>query len=118
MGDLDIVTGGAGFIGSHLVDALLAAGRSVLAIDDLAVGRSVNLAQHAANPAFRFIEASVVDRVLMKELFKGADRVFHLAALADIVPSVQNPQRYFDANVNGTYAVAEAARENKVRKLL
>lgn len=114
----DIVTGGAGFIGSHLVDALLAQGRGVLAIDDLAVGRLTNLAQHSGNPRFRFAEASVFDRDRMIELFKGAERVFHLAALADIVPSVQHPQRYFDANVNGSYAVTEAARQQRVRKLL
>ena len=118
MEEFDIVTGGAGFIGSHLVDALVAQGRSVLAIDDLAVGRRSNLAQHSANPRFRFVEASVCDRGRMIELFKGADRVFHLAALADIVPSVQHPQRYFDANVNGSYAVTEAARHHRVRKLL
>src|SRR6266852_4451403 len=118
MVEFDIVTGGAGFIGSHMVDVLLADGRSVLVIDDLAAGRRSNLAQHTANPRFRFVEASVSDRDRMKELFEGADRVFHLAALADIVPSVQSPHRYFDANVNGSYAVAEAVREHGVRKLL
>jgi len=116
--NFDIVTGGAGFIGSHLVDALLAAGRPVLAIDDLSIGRRVNIAGHESNAKFRFVEASVVDRGRMLELFKGAERVFHLAALADIVPSVQTPERYFDANVNGSYAVAEAARHNGVKKLL
>lgn len=118
MGSFDIVTGGAGFIGSHLVDALLAAGRSVLAIDDLAVGRRSNLARHEADTAFRFVAASVTDRPLMQELFADAERVFHLAALADIVPSVQNPERYFEANVNGSYAVAEAARRQGVRRLV
>jgi UDP-glucose 4-epimerase len=118
MGTFDIVTGGAGFIGSHLVDALLAKGRSVLAIDDLSIGRRSNLSQHDGNPNFRFVEASVVDRARMIELFAGADRVFHLAALADIVPSVQRPGPYFDANVNGSYAVAEAARHHGVSRLL
>jgi UDP-glucose 4-epimerase len=114
----DIVTGGAGFIGSHLVDALLASGRPVTAIDDLSIGRRANVAAHEGNPNFRFVEASVVDRQGMLGLFRGAERVFHLAALADIVPSVQTPERYFDANVNGSYAVAEAARRNGVKKLL
>lgn len=114
----DIVTGGAGFIGSHLVDALLANGRNVLAIDDLSVGRPSNLAQHDKNKGFRFVQANVTDRARMMELFDGAERLFHLAALADIVPSVQNPQRYFDANVNGTYAVAEAARARGIRKIV
>ena len=118
MEKFDVVTGGAGFIGSHLVDALLAQGRSVLAIDDLAVGRRTNIAGHEGKPNFRFVEASVVDRALMRTLFAGAERVFHLAAMADIVPSVQNPERYFDANVNGCYAVAEAARHNGVARLL
>jgi UDP-glucose 4-epimerase len=118
MEKFDIVTGAAGFIGSHLVDALLAAGRSVLAIDNLSIGRRVNLATHEGNTKFRFVEASVVDRGRMLDLFNGAERVFHLAALADIVPSVQTPERYFDANVNGSYAVAEAARHNGVKKLL
>src|SRR6267154_1450382 len=118
MGSFDVVTGGAGFIGSHLVDALIAQGRNVLAIDDLSVGRRSNLAAHDGNPKLRFIEASVVDRGRMVELLDGADRVFHLAALADIVPSVEKPQRYFDANVNGTYAVAEAARQHGVKRLL
>jgi UDP-glucose 4-epimerase len=118
MASFDIVTGGAGFIGSHLVDFLLDSGRHVLAIDDLSIGRRSNLARHEANPNFRFVEGSVVDRSHMMEVFAGADRVFHLAALADIVPSVQSPGRYFDANVNGSYAVAEAARHNGVSRLL
>jgi UDP-glucose 4-epimerase len=118
MEKFDVVTGGAGFIGSHLVDALLAQGRPVLAIDDLAVGRRANLTGHDNNPNFRFVEASVVDRDRMLELFEGAERVFHLAALADIVPSVQTPERYFDANVNGSYAVAEAARQRGVSRLM
>lgn len=118
MRSFDIVTGGAGFIGSHLVDALLAQGRDVLAIDDLSVGRRSNLAPHVDNPRLRLVEASVVDRQLMLELFEGAARIFHLAALADIVPSVENPERYFDANVNGSYAVAEAARHRGVERLV
>jgi UDP-glucose 4-epimerase len=118
MEPFDIVTGGAGFIGSHLVDALLAQGRRVLVIDDLSVGRRSNLAQHMANPKLRLIEASVCDRDHMLALFEGAARVFHLAALADIVPSVETPGRYFDANVNGSYAVAEAARQRGVGRLV
>lgn len=118
MQDFDVVTGGAGFIGSHLIDALRAAGRPVLAIDNLAVGRRSNLAAHEGQEGFRFVEADVCDRAAMAELLKGANRVFHLAALADIVPSVQNPERYFDANVNGCFAIAEAVRVNGVSRLL
>lgn len=114
----DLVTGAAGFIGSHLVDALLAAGRPVVGMDNLAVGRLANLAQHRDHSAFRFVEADVADRARMRAEMKGAERVFHLAALADIVPSVQNPERYFDANVNGCFAVAEAARDAGVKRLV
>jgi UDP-glucose 4-epimerase len=116
--NLDVVTGGAGFIGSHLVDQLIAAKRRILVIDNLAVGRLDNLAQHKDDPHFSFVQADVSDRQTMRQLIAGADRVFHLAALADIVPSVQNPQEYFDANVNGSYAVAEAARLAGVRRLI
>lgn len=115
---LDVVTGGAGFIGSHLVDRLMAEGRRVLVIDNLAVGRLDNLVQHRADPRFRFVQANVSDRAAMRELLAGADRVFHLAALADIVPSVQNPEAYYDANVNGSFAVAEAAKAAGVRRLV
>jgi UDP-glucose 4-epimerase len=114
----DVVTGGAGFIGSHLVDALVDAGRDVVVVDNLAVGRLANLERHKTSAAVRFIQGDVADRALMRETLAGADRVFHLAALADIVPSVQEPERYFDANVNGCYAVAEAARHNGVRRML
>lgn len=114
----DLVTGAAGFIGSHLVDALLAAGRRVVGLDNLAVGRLANLEQHRGNPAFRFVQADVADRAAMRQVMQGAERVFHLAALADIVPSVQNPERYYDANVNGCFAVAEAAKAAGVKKLV
>ena len=67
MATFDIVTGGAGFIGSHLVDALLAQGRPVRAIDDLSIGRRSNLSQHDGNPNFRFVEASVADRARLTE---------------------------------------------------
>lgn len=118
MSDLDIVTGGGGFIGSHLVDALLARGRHVRVVDNFAVGRHSNLAQHQDNPLLETIEADVADIATTRKVVKGADRVFHLAALADIVPSIQNPEGYFLANVHGTFAVLEAARAAGVRRLL
>lgn len=118
MTQVDVVTGGAGFIGSHLVDALAGAGRNVVVVDNLSVGRLSNLERHKNAANVRFIQGDVADRALMRDALAGADRVFHLAALADIVPSVQEPERYFDANVNGCYAVAEAARRNGVRRVL
>jgi UDP-glucose 4-epimerase len=114
----DVVTGGAGFIGSHLVDRLVAEGRRVRVIDNLAIGRRENLRQHEGKDAFELVVADVADKSRMMELLAGADRVFHLAAMADIVPSMQNPEVYFRANVDGTYAVAEAARAGGVRRLV
>lgn len=118
MTQVDVVTGGAGFIGSHLVDALTGTGRDVVVVDNLSVGRLSNLERHKNAANVHFIQGDVADRTLMRDALAGADRVFHLAALADIVPSVQEPERYFDANVNGCYAVAEAARHNGVRRVL
>lgn len=115
---LDVVTGGAGFIGSHLVDALLAAGRRVLVIDNFASGRPHNVAHHARNSALRVEQADVADKGRIHDLLAGADRVFHLAAMADVVPSVQNPEVYFRSNVDGTFAVLEACRAHGVRRLI
>jgi len=118
MQDFDLVTGGAGFIGSHLVDALLARGRKVRALDNLSVGRASNLAQHKSNPDFELWVGDVADQATMMRATQGAARVFHLAALADIVPSIENPHGYFRANVDGTFAVLEAARAHRVRRLV
>jgi len=114
----DLVTGGAGFIGSHLVDRLLAQGRSVYVLDNLVVGRRANLKQHNGNPRLRIIEADVADQAAVAEAMAGADRVFHLAARADIVPSIQEPEAYFRANVDGTFCVLEAARRHSVKRLV
>jgi UDP-glucose 4-epimerase len=114
----DLVTGGCGFIGSHLVDALLAAGRRVKVVDNLAVGRRENLAQHAGDLRLQITEADVADRPAMVKLTQGAERVFHLAAMADIVPSINDPAVYFSANVEGTFSVLEAARAAQVGRFV
>ena len=87
----DLVTGGAGFIGSHLVDRLLAEGRHVRVLDNFSVGRRNNLEQHRDNPRLEIIEGDVADAASSLAACAGADRVFHLAARADVVPSVRNP---------------------------
>jgi UDP-glucose 4-epimerase len=115
---IDLVTGGAGFIGSHLVDALIARGRRVRVIDNFASGHRRNLAQHADNAAVEFVEADVADASAMLAAAQGVDRVFHLAALADIVPSIQKPEAYFRANVDGTFATLQAARAANVRRFV
>ncbi|HEX2113396.1 MAG TPA: SDR family oxidoreductase [Alphaproteobacteria bacterium] len=116
--DFDLVTGGAGFIGSHLVDALVARGRKVRVLDNLSVGRASNLEQHKASPAVELWVGDVADAPTVLRAMQGAARVFHLAALADIVPSIENPHGYFRSNVDGTFAVLEAARAHKVQRLV
>lgn len=116
--NLDLVTGGAGFIGSHLVDALLARGRAVRAFDSFVVGRRANLQQHSGNPSLEIIEGDVADGAAIANAAAGTDRIFHLAARAEIVPSIQEPETYFRANVDGTFGVLEAARRHSVRRLV
>ncbi|MBI2901295.1 MAG: SDR family oxidoreductase [Planctomycetes bacterium] len=102
-----VVTGGAGFIGSHLTERLLRDGHAVTVVDNFATGRADNLGE---NPRLRIARADVAEGDAIRPLFEGADWVFHLAALADIVPSIQRPLDYHRANVDGTVAVLEAAR--------
>jgi len=119
MKNLDIiVTGGAGFIGSHLVDQLLEEGHKVTAIDNFATGRKENISHQKENDRFRLIKADVSDFDAIYPVFKDKDTVFHLAALADIVPSIVNPKDYFKSNVTGTMCVAEAARLSGVKRLV
>lgn len=115
----DIVTGGAGFIGSHLVDRLLADGkRRLRVIDNYATGAPRNLAHHAGNPNLEIIEADIADEAAIAGQFDGVDRVFHLAALADIVPSISAPQAYFRSNVDGTFAVLQASVKAGARRFV
>lgn len=113
-----LVTGGAGFIGSHLVDLLLATGLEVVAVDDLSNGRDSNLSEARKSKSFAFHRADCSDLAAIKPLFHGVDWVFHLAALADIVPSIVEPMKYHRANVDGTACVLEAARAAEVKRFL
>jgi UDP-glucose 4-epimerase len=115
---IDLVTGGAGFIGSHLVDRLLAQGRSVRAFDSFVVGRRANLKQHSGNSLLEIVEGDVADGAAVMAAATGAERIFHLAARADIVPSIQQPEAYFRSNVDGTFCVLEAARHRSVKRLV
>src|SRR5262245_50580081 len=113
-----LVTGGAGFIGSHLVERLLADGHEVLALDNLSVGRESNVAHLASNPKFKFVKADIGRREDIEVYFKGVDWVFHLAARADVVPSIVEPFEYHRSNVDGTIAVLESARHNGVKRFV
>jgi len=113
-----LVTGGAGFIGSHLVDRLLEDGHQVIVLDNFSTGRMENLAHHAGSPAVSIHEADIVDSEGIEPYFQGIDWVFHIAGLADIVPSIKRPMDYHRANVEGTVSVLEAARLAGVRRFI
>jgi UDP-glucose 4-epimerase len=112
-----LVTGGAGFIGSHLVDLLLEQGHRVTVLDDYSTGRPANLG-HCAGHSRLLVHRLDVTGDSLTGYFAGVDWVFHLAALADIVPSIRRPLAYHRANVDGTAAVAEAARLAGVRRFI
>ncbi len=113
-----IVTGGAGFIGSHITELLLKSGHEVHVLDNLSNGRLENIGEFRSNPAFRFSELDVADYEQILPHFEGIDWVFHLAALADIVPSIVEPLTYHHSNVDGTAAVLEASRKQGVKRFL
>jgi len=113
-----VVTGGAGFIGSHLVDRLLADGHQVVALDNTSVGRWENLDQAKTNPSLQAHQVDISDHESIKSLFNGAQRVFHLGARADIVPSIRHPMDYHQSNVAGTISVLEAARNAEVSRFV
>ena len=113
-----IVTGGAGFIGSHLVDRLIAEGWHVIAIDNMASGTAGNLSQHEREPRFELIECDINDIQKSSAAYQGVDWVMHLAALADIVPSMERPEEYHQANVMGTFRVLECARQAGVKRFV
>ncbi|MHB2017242.1 MAG: SDR family oxidoreductase [Candidatus Xenobia bacterium] len=113
-----LVTGGAGFIGSHLVDRLLDDGREVVVLDNFSSGRPSNLAHIAGNSRLQVHEVDVTDQRRIMPYFEGVDQVYHIAGIGDIVPSIENPRPYYDSNVSGTVSVLEATRQNGVRRLV
>lgn len=113
-----LITGGAGFIGSHLVDLALQKGHRVTVLDNLTTGWLKNLREAQNHPNFAFQEVDIRDRAVLAKQFVGVDWVFHLAALADIVPSIEAPRAYFETNVDGTFNVLEAAAAAKVKRFV
>lgn len=111
-----LITGGAGFIGSHLAEYLVKKKHKVIIIDNLSTGRLHNVRGFKKN--IKFIKADLSKNGLWVKNLKGVKVIFHLAALADIVPSIQNPSKYFDANVVGTKNLIEAAMIHKVKKII
>lgn len=111
-----IVTGGAGFIGSHLVENLANVGVEVVVIDNFEVGREKNFIKRS-NTSFVYCDISTQKDILIKAV-EGSDVIYHLAARADVVPSIELPERYFEVNVIGTKNVMEAARVNGVKTVV
>ena len=112
-----LVTGGAGFIGSHLVDFLVAQGEVVTVLDDLSVGFRSNLAEAEVSGKVRFVEGSVMDQAAVATAMEGCDRVFHLAVQC-VRRSLGNPLESHDVNATGTIRVLEEARRRSVKRLV
>lgn len=113
-----IVTGGAGFIGSHLAELLINQGHEVIVIDNLTSGREKNLESVSSSPKFKIANVDIRDVDSLRPYFDGVDWIFHLAGLADIVPSIEMPAQYYSTNVTGTFNVLECAREAGVKRFL
>lgn len=118
-----IVTGGCGFIGSHLTERLIQEGWEVRVIDNLSSGRLDNLNPVKNHPRMHVILADIADAKTMQDLsesesVRDVEYIFHLAALADIVPSIVEPEKYFQSNVHGTFRVLELARKLPLKKFI
>lgn len=115
-----LVTGGAGFIGSHTVDRLLAAGHTVTVVDNFRTGRRANLSDAQKSPAFRLFEADVAETGALGAIVASArpDAIIHLAALVSVQESMSNPELNYALNVRATHFVAEAARLHGVKRLV
>jgi len=111
-----LVTGGAGFIGSHLVDKLLEMGHEVVVLDNYSTGRIENLSH--VNGKINIVECDLSFKGSWAKEFDNVSWVFHLASLADIVPSIQNPEGYFRSNVDATFNVLEAARHSNINRFI
>jgi nucleoside-diphosphate-sugar epimerase len=113
-----LVTGGAGFIGSHLVPQLLELGYSVTVLDNLSTGKLENLDGVLDHPKFAFKRGDILDKTVPKEVFDGFDSIIHLAALIDISASVADPRQNHKVNVDGIFNMLHAAFKHKVKKFI
>ena len=113
-----LVTGGAGFIGSHLVNALLARGDAVTVLDNLSNGSMDNLKNHTNNPAFRFIQGDIRDAKSFENAVVGVDAVIHEAAMISVPLSIEDPELAHSVNVEGTLALLKASLERGVKRFV
>ena len=117
MKKIAVVTGGAGFIGSHLVDLLLKKNFEVRVLDNLSGGRIQNLSKHKKNKNLKFKKIDINKMSIKEKFFKNAQYIFHLAGKGDIVPSIENPLSYMMTNIIGTTKVLENCRGKKLKSL-
>jgi len=113
-----LVTGGAGFIGSHLCELLSHQGHEVVIVDNMLSGSLENLASIIESEKVSVHQVDIRDGKKLKPCFEGIDWVFHLAGLADIVPSIEHPDAYYSTNVTGTFEVLEACRAYGIKKIV
>ena len=112
-----IVTGGAGFIGSNLVDKLVSEGHKVIVIDNFISGKKSNLSHHSKKDV-QIVKLDISKNENLSKYFKGANYVFHLAGLAEIIPSFKDPRKYFINNTLGTLNILEAAKKIRIKKFI
>ena len=112
-----LVTGAAGFIGSHLTDLLLREGHEVIALDDLSTGREANLDHARKNKNFHWMQADISDPAATQKV-SAVDWVFHIAGRADLIASIEKPDEYFRVNVAGTFLALEYARKVGVKRFI
>lgn len=113
-----VVTGGAGFIGSHLAEALLRRGYQVIILDDLSTGKRENIEPILTRGNVQFIEGSITDLSLLNKLFRNVSYVFHLAAIPGVPQSIENPLASHNVNITGTLNVLLAAKDNGVKRVI
>ena len=115
---ISLVTGGCGFIGSHMVDRLLEEGHTVRVIDNWTTGRPENLEHQKENPNLTVNHMDIRNREEIEPVFKNVDYVFHFAALADIVPSIQKPWEYYQNNIAGTLTLVDVMRKHNCKNII
>jgi UDP-glucose 4-epimerase len=112
-----IVTGGAGFIGSHLVDLLLENGNQVVALDNLINGSRANIEHHFNNSNFQFLEIDIKNKI-ENQNFENVNGIFHLAGIGDVIPSINNPEIYMKNNLEGSFNVLQAAEHYSIPRII
>ncbi len=113
-----LVTGSAGFIGSHLCESLIERGYKVIGIDNMSNGKENNLKKIVKNNNFEFYKYDINNELQLEESLNDVTIIFHLAALADIVPSIKNPDLYFKSNVTGTFNLLKKCKDRGIKKII